>query len=160
MNIRVILTVLIFLSFTNIGFASSIDDFYNSDIASLEQINFGKTFNNEPQNKRLNRLEVALFGHTNENMSKSDRLNNIISYNSNDNKFPKQETNQQQKVTLKDRFKKTFIGEPTGFTPQFSSELYDCPYINKFGPSFMQGFYGSNGWNDHIIYYPKIQKSF
>lgn len=61
-----------------------------------------------------------------------------------------------KKITLKERFKKFVIGEPTGFTP----ELYDCPYINKIGPSYMQGFYGSNGWNDHNIYHPYIRGSF
>ena len=70
------------------------------------------------------------------------------------------ESTQNKKISLKEKLKKVFIGEPTGFTPQFDPELYNCPYINRMGPSFIKGFYGTNGWNDHNIYHPIMTKSF
>ncbi|MBP3820612.1 hypothetical protein J6G99_03090 [bacterium] len=54
------------------------------------------------------------------------------------------------KTTFMDRLKNVFTGVPTGYTPQ----IQPSPYLNSFGPSYMQGFYGSSGWNDHNIYNP------
>ncbi len=76
-----------------------------------------------------------------------------------DNAEVSQENSEQQipkKLSLVERIKKYFIGEPTGFTP----EIYDCPYLNTMGPSYMRGFYGSNGWNNHNIYHPYVRGSF
>lgn len=48
------------------------------------------------------------------------------------------------------KIKDSFLGQPTGYTPP----IMPSQYINNFGPSYMQGFYGSNGWNNHNIYNP------
>ena len=48
------------------------------------------------------------------------------------------------------KIKESFVGLPTGYTPSIAPS----PYINNFGPSYMQGFYGSNGWNNHNVYNP------
>ena len=48
------------------------------------------------------------------------------------------------------KIKDSFLGQPTGYTPP----ILPSQYINNFGPSYMQGFYGSSGWNNHNIYNP------
>jgi len=48
------------------------------------------------------------------------------------------------------RLKRAFIGEPTGYTPQIEPSAY----LNHYGPSYNQGFYTPNVWNDHNIYNP------
>ena len=55
------------------------------------------------------------------------------------------------KLTIKDKIRNAFIGQPTGFTPQ----IQPSPYLNpNYGPSYMQGYYSGNIWNSHNIYNP------
>ena len=50
------------------------------------------------------------------------------------------------------KLKSAFIGQPTGYTPQ----VPPSPYLNKYyGPSYQQGFYTGDRWNDHNVYYPQ-----
>ena len=56
-----------------------------------------------------------------------------------------------EKKGLFNKFKSAFAGRPTGYTPQ----VQPSPYINPYyGPSYQQGFYTGNRWNDHNAYYP------
>ena len=52
---------------------------------------------------------------------------------------------------LWNKLKSAFIGQPTGYTPQIPPSPYLNPY---YGPSYQQGFYTGNRWNDHNAYYP------
>ena len=60
-----------------------------------------------------------------------------------------------QKTSFVEKLKNAFIGTPTGYTPQIAPS----PFINTYGPSYMRGFYGSNGWNDHNVYRPTFTSS-
>jgi hypothetical protein len=53
---------------------------------------------------------------------------------------------------LLSKIKSAFIGQPTGYTPQIPPSPYVNPY---YGPSYQQGFYTGNRWNDHNAYYPQ-----
>lgn len=56
-----------------------------------------------------------------------------------------------EKKGILSKIKKAFIGEPTGYSPQITPS----PYLNGYyGPSYQQGFYTGNRWNDHNAYYP------
>ena len=55
------------------------------------------------------------------------------------------------KVGFWDRVKNAFIGQATGYTPQI---VVPSPYINTYGPSYMRGYYGTNGWNSHNSFNP------
>lgn len=56
-----------------------------------------------------------------------------------------------EKSGLWNKLKSAFVGQPTGYTPQIppSSQLNQY-----YGPSYQQGFYTGNRWNDHNVYYP------
>lgn len=54
------------------------------------------------------------------------------------------------KTSFLGKLKNAFIGTPTGYTPQ----IEPSPYLNSYGPSYMRGYYGSNGWNNHNVYNP------
>ncbi len=52
---------------------------------------------------------------------------------------------------LFNKLKSAFVGQPTGYTPPIAPS----PYLNQYyGPSYQQGFYTGNRWNDHNVYYP------
>lgn len=56
-----------------------------------------------------------------------------------------------EKKGFLNKLKSAFIGEPTGYSPQITPS----PYLNNYyGPSYQQGFYTGNRWNDHNVYYP------
>ena len=56
-----------------------------------------------------------------------------------------------EKKGLWNKLKSAFVGQPTGYTPQIAPSPYINPY---YGPSYQQGFYTGNRWNDHNAYYP------
>ena len=56
-----------------------------------------------------------------------------------------------EKKGLWNKLKSAFVGQPTGYTPQIPPSPYLNPY---YGPSYQQGFYTGNRWNDHNAYYP------
>ena len=55
------------------------------------------------------------------------------------------------KESLLSKLKNVFIGRPSGFTPPV---IEPSPYINTYGPSYMRGYYGTNGWNSHNSFNP------
>lgn len=73
-------------------------------------------------------------------------------YNSDNGYITENESNycSPYKTSFVDRLKGFFVGTPTGYTPQ----IPPSPYLNSYGPSYMRGYYGSNGWNDHNSYNP------
>ena len=56
-----------------------------------------------------------------------------------------------EKKGFLNKLKSAFIGQPTGYTPQIPPSSMVNPY---FGPSYQQGFYTGNRWNDHNVYSP------
>ena len=53
------------------------------------------------------------------------------------------------------KIRNAFFGAPTGFTPP----ILPSSYLNSYGPSYMRGFYGNNGWNSHNTYSPIVTGS-
>ena len=82
-------------------------------------------------------------------------MNNIINDYRNDYYQANNNTYCAPQKGVLQKLKDTFIGVPVGYTPQ----IEPSPYINTYGPSYMQGFYGSNGWRDHNIYNPSYAAS-
>ena len=77
------------------------------------------------------------------------------SYNSSDygeeNWIDRGDTYCSEKKGLLEKIKSAFVGMPTGYTPQIDPS----PYLNQYyGPSYQQGYYTGNRWNDHNSYYP------
>ena len=70
----------------------------------------------------------------------------------NDNYFQENQTYCAPKESFITKSKNSLFGQPTGYTPQ----IEPSPYLNSFGPSYMRGFYGRNGWADHNIYSPTV----
>lgn len=56
-----------------------------------------------------------------------------------------------QKQGVLTKLRNAFIGQPTGYTTPVPMS---SPYINSYGPSYMRGYYGTNGWRDHNVYNP------
>ena len=87
-------------------------------------------------------------------MNISQRMNNILAnYRGED--YPQRYYNNSAYNTsssnrIKNRLINTFVGQPTGFSP----EITNSPYINRFGPSYNRGYYGTNGWGYHNSYNP------
>ena len=70
----------------------------------------------------------------------------------NDNYYDKGNSYCAPKETVFTKIKNSFIGQPTGYTPQ----IEPSPYVNSYGPSYMRGFYGRNSWADHNVYSPTV----
>ncbi len=127
---------------------TSQDNVFNDDINMVERGIFGRIYATDNTKTRLNRIERRMFNRVYPSMTISQRMNNIL-------------TNYENGVgycgnmSIKDRLINTFIGQPTGYTPQ----IYPSPYINTFGPSYMQGTYGDNGWRYHNMVRPVMTRT-
>lgn len=77
---------------------------------------------------------------------------NDYSYYSRNNGYGYEDNYCSPQKSFFTRLKEAFIGTPTGFTPP----LLPSTYLNSYGPSYMRGFYGNNGWNSHNIYSPMV----
>lgn len=135
------------------------DNLYNNDLSRVEKYLFWKTFTKENNNTRLDRIEQQLFQNNYQTMSISQRMNNILSnYRGNDydsgyyNSYSRTGNNYYQPSTIKNRLMNSIIGQPTGYTPA----LTNSPYLNRFGPSYSRGYYGSNGWGYHNSFRPTM----
>ncbi len=122
---------------------------YNNDLSMVEEALFGKTYKTELDTIRLERIENRLYNKTYNSLSLSRRMNRILS-DYNYNNYYTGNYYCQPKNTIINKVKNALIGYPTGYTPQ----IEPSPYLNTYGPSYMRGFYGNNGWNSHNIYNP------
>lgn len=136
---------------SNIIKISQYSDIYSNDLSHIEKFLFGRTYAKESVIIRLARIEGKLYRKNLAAMSIADRMNNILrDYQSYGGAAISQDTYCSPKKGIMQKIKDTFIGYPIGYTPQ----IEPSPYINTYGPSYMQGFYGSNGWRNHNIYEP------
>lgn len=139
----------------NIGYQNNsiehIEHVYSQDIKTIESFIFGRNYSNDSLDKRISRIETKLYGKTFQTLSLGLRMNNILKDYQNSYYWTK--GNDRYCAPAKNfmqKLKEAFIGVPVGYTPQ----IEPSPYINTYGPSYMQGYYGSNGWRDHNIYSP------
>ena len=131
------------------------ENIYSNDLSRIEQYLFSKRYSNESNSSRLNRIEKELFNQTYSNMNISQRMNNVLA-NYRDDDYSRQgyynygNSAYNTSNGIKNRLINTFVGQPTGFSP----EITNSPYINRFGPSYNRGYYGTNGWGYHNSYNP------
>lgn len=142
----------------NYGYYSE-DNLYNNDLSMVEKYLFGKTYTKENNNTRLERIEQRLFQNNYQSMSLSQRMNNILSnyrgndyYNGYSNSYSRTGNSYYRPTTAKNRIMNSLIGQPTGYTP----DITNSPYLNRFGPSYSRGYYGSNGWGYHNSFNPTM----
>ncbi|MBR1424421.1 hypothetical protein IJ579_02535 [bacterium] len=117
------------------------NDAYKEDLNMVEKGIFGRIYPTDNVKTRITRIERRMFNRVYPSMSISQRMNNIVENYENGTAYNN---------SLKNRLINTFIGQPTGYTPP----VYPSPYINTYGPSYMQGTYGNNGWGYHNIVRP------
>lgn len=121
----------------------------NNKLAQVERSIFGRTFETQNANIRLNRLEKSVFNRTYPNMPFDERLNNlIVNYNNSyqDTYSTTQTTKQKRLNGLTNTLGSMFFGMPTGMSPQVN------PYWNSSfnAPNGRQtDYYGNRGWYHH-----------
>ena len=131
------------------------NNIYENDLTRVEKYLFRQTFKQENNASRLNRIERELFNQNYPSMTISQRMNNVLanyrennyyngSYSSSSSYYPR--------TSIKNKIMNNLIGQPTGMTPSILSS----PYINRFGPSYNRGYYGTNGWGYHNSYQPTM----
>lgn len=132
---------------------------YSGDLTRVEKHLFGKSYNKEDDSTRIDRIEQELFKNNYSSMNLSQRMNNILSnYRGMDydnryyNSYTRTGNNYYQPTTIKNRLMNSIIGQPTGYTP----DITNSPYLNRFGPSYSRGYYGSNGWGYHNSFRPTM----
>lgn len=128
---------------------------YDNDLSRIEKYLFRQTFRQENNSSRLNRIEREIFNQNYPSMTISQRMNNALAnYRGNeyDNGYYSSSNSYYPQTSIKNRLMNNLIGQPTGMTPSILSS----PYINKFGPSYNRGFYGSNGWGYQNVYRPTM----
>lgn len=129
---------------------------YHADLTRIERHLFNRAYLNDNNATRLNRIEKRLFNQTYSNMSIAQRMNNALAnfrgedYSSNN--YYAQNNSYYPQNTIRNRLINTFVGQPTGYTPSITNSSY----INRFGPSFNRGYYGTNGWGYHNSYHPTM----
>ena len=129
---------------------------YHADLVRIERHLFNRAYLNDNNETRLNRIEKKLFNQTYSNMSIAQRMNNALAnYRGEDyssNNYYAQNNAYYPQNTMRNRLINTFVGQPTGFTPSITNSSY----INRFGPSYNRGYYGTNGWGYHNSYHPTM----
>ncbi len=132
------------------------DNIYNSDLLRIEKYLFRRTYPQENNNARLSRIEQELFNQNYPSMTISQRMNNVLAnYRGNDydnGYYSQNQSAYYPQSSIKNRLRNNIIGQPTGLTPS----ILNSPYINKFGPSYNRGFYGTNGWGYQNVYRPTM----
>ena len=133
------------------------DNIYDNDLSRIEKYLFRRTYRQENNNSRLNRIEQELFNQNYHSMPISQRMNHVLAnYRGNDydNGYysSASQNSYYPQTTIKNRLTNNLIGQPTGMTPS----ILNSPYINKFGPSYNRGFYGTNGWGYQNVYRPTM----
>jgi len=129
---------------------------YNADLTRIERSLFNRTYINDTPSARLSRIEKQLFNQSYTSMNIGQRMNNVLAnYRSNyqGNYYTSNSNNGYYSPnTIKSRLLNSFVGQPTGYTPAITNS----PYLNRFGPSYSRGYYGTNGWGYHNNYHPTM----
>lgn len=131
------------------------NNIYENDLTRVEKYLFRQTFKQENNASRLNRIERELFNQNYPSMTISQRMNNVLAnYRENDyyNGSYSSSNSYYPRTSIKNKIMNNLIGQPTGMTPSILSS----PYINRFGPSYNRGYYGTNGWGYHNSYQPTM----
>lgn len=131
------------------------NNIYDNDLTRVEKYLFRQTFKQENNFSRLNRIERELFNQNYPSMTISQRMNNVLAnYRENDyyNGSYSSSNSYYPRTSIKNKIMNNLIGQPTGITPSILSS----PYINRFGPSYNRGYYGTNGWGYHNSYQPTM----
>lgn len=131
------------------------NNIYDNDLTRVEKYLFRQTFKQENNFSRLNRIERELFNQNYPSMTISQRMNNVLAnYRENDyyNGSYSSSNSYYPRTSIKNKIMNNLIGQPTGMTPSILSS----PYINRFGPSYNRGYYGTNGWGYHNSYRPTM----
>ena len=131
------------------------NNIYDNDLTRVEKYLFRQTFKQENNFSRLNRIERELFNQNYPSMTISQRMNNVLAnYRENDyyNGSYSSSNSYYPRTSIKNKIMNNLIGQPTGMTPSILSS----PYINRFGPSYNRGYYGTNGWGYHNSYQPTM----
>lgn len=129
-------------------------DPYKEDLIMVERGIFGRIYATDNLKTRLSRIERRMFNRIYPSLSTSQRMNNILTNYENGTGYCGN-TYYGDNLSLKNRLINSFIGQPTGLTPP----VYPSPYINTFGPSYMRGAYGSNGWRYHNMVRPVMTRA-
>lgn len=131
------------------------NNIYDNDLTRVEKYLFRQTFKQENNFSRLNRIERELFNQNYPSITISQRMNNVLAnYRENDyyNGSYSSSNSYYPRTSIKNKIMNNLIGQPTGMTPSILSS----PYINRFGPSYNRGYYGTNGWGYHNSYQPTM----
>lgn len=125
----------------------AVRDYENNKISDVEMSVYGRTYQNQNINLRLNRLEQTVFNRTFPNTNIEQRINNlIVNYNNNTNTMPVNNNSGGKLKNIIDSVSSSFFGCPTGMTPpvnpyySYGSNGYGTDYGNY------QDYYGNNGW--------------
>lgn len=124
----------------------AVRDYENNKISDVEMSVYGRTYQNQNINLRLNRLEQTVFNRTFPNSNIEQRINNlIVNYNNNTNTMPVNNSNSKLKNII-DSVSSSFFGCPTGMTPPINP--YYSYGSNGYGTNYgnYQDYYGNNGW--------------
>lgn len=128
---------------------------YSGDLNRIETDLFGRVYTSDSDVNRMSRIESRLYGQTYDNYTPSRRMNMILQDYNADNYWAKNGTTYCSVPNATGNFltklRNAFIGQPMGYTPPI---IEPSPYINSYGPSYMRGYYGTNGWNSHNSYNP------
>ncbi len=126
---------------------------FSRDLNRVEMELFGKIYSGETDENRIKRIENKLYGKTYENSTLSQRMNTIVRDYISDRYWSQNGSTycSPENSKVLSRLKNALIGQPMGYTPP----VYEpSPYINTYGPSYMRGYYGTNGWNSHNSFNP------
>lgn len=117
-----------------------------SRLAAVERSLYGRTFEKQNANTRLNRLEQSVFSRTYPNIPFDERMNNLImNYNSNYPNNYSQVSSKSRKIgNLINGLSNAFYGTPTGFTPQVQPVYGFGNTDPHYGHS--SDYYGNRGW--------------
>jgi len=126
---------------------------YSRDLNRIELELYGKIYSSDSDENRIKRIENTLYEKNFDNYTLSRRMNMILQdytadmYGSQDGAMYCSPSNN----SILSKLKNTFIGQPMGYTPPV---IEPSPYLNTYGPSYMRGYYGTNGWRSHNSYNP------
>ncbi len=121
-------------------------DYNSNKLSDVEMSVYGRTYQNQNLNTRLNRLERTVFNRTYPNTSLEQRINNlIVNYNNNTNVTPVNNSGGKWRNIL-DTVSSSFMGCPTGLTPPVNP--YYSYGSNGYGSNYgrYRDYYGTNGW--------------